>query len=913
VRRAPLVYRVLLRLWYPADVVERHGREIEEALVACVVRERARLGLLGAVYAWIRALGDLFLTAILTRLDARRTRRIAALHPLVDSTGDDPMSNLGQDLRYSFRMIRRAPLSSAIVVLTLALAIGANTAIFGVVDAVLLRPLPYHDPARLVMVYEAISKTPAGFSAPDYLAFEERAAAFESIAAFRNKEFELSGVDQPDRVMGAVVSTSLFRTLGVAPALGRDFVAEDDRQRRAVVVLSHSLWWRAFAGDPNAVGRTLMLERVPYTVVGVMPKGFTFPNRGPVINQTPAALYVPIAFSQRERRAFGSMYNNSVVARLKPDVSVTQADSEVRSIVSRFVAEIYPPVLAGLPISGSAAPLREETVGQVSTLLFVIFGAGMVVLLIASADIASLMLTRAAGRQREMAVRAAVGASRMRLIRQALVESTLLALCGGAAGLGLTSWAISTVVALAPPTIPRLQEVGLDWRVAGFSLAMSLLTALMCGVLPALELSRHDSSETLKEGGRSGSGGRRQRRIFAGLVTAQIALAVVLLVAGGLFVRSFARLIAVDPGFRAESVLTVPTSLPLSAYSRGSDIRAFYSRLLERIEALPGVMAAGASTFLPMSVLERRVFTIEAPPAASRDLPHTIANDWIAGRFFEAFGIPLKSGRYIAPEDASAAEPVVVINETMARHYWPGQDPVGQRIAWGLPNDHGRWMRIVGIVGDVKQGPLNTATVPQSYTIWAQTSDAFLTENVLGLFRSLNVVVRTENEPGAIATAVRSHIRELDPSLPLTAVQTMEEVVQKSTTPQRFNTVLIGSFASIALLLAALGIGGVLATSVSRRTQEIGIRMALGAERSDVVRMILRQGLTIAAAGLLLGLAASLLVTRVMSSLLFEIGPRDPITFAGVMALLALVALVACYLPARRATRIEPVVALRHE
>jgi putative ABC transport system permease protein len=372
-------------------------------------------------------------------------------------------------------------------------------------------------------------------------------------------------------------------------------------------------------------------------------------------------------------------------------------------------------------------------------------------------------------------------------------------------------------------------------------------------------------------------------------------------------------LVAVDPGFRAESVLTVPTSLPLSAYSRGSDIRSFYSRLLERIEALPGVTAAGVSTFLPMSVLERRVFMIEAPPAASQDLPRTIAHDWVAGRFFEAFGIPLKSGRYLVPEDASAAEPVVLVNETMARSYWPGQDPVGRRIAWGIPNDRGPWMRIVGIVGDVKQGALNTATVPQSYTMWAQTNDAMLTENVLGLFRSLKVVVRTENDPTAIATAVRTHIRELDPSLPLTAVQTMEEVVQKSTRPQRFNTVLIGSFASMALLLAALGIGGVLATSVSRRTQEIGIRMALGAQPPDVVRMILRQGLTIAAAGLLLGLSASLLVTRVMSSLLFEIGPRDPITFAAVTVLLALVALVACYLPARRATRIEPVVALRYE
>ncbi|PYR92779.1 MAG: hypothetical protein DMF84_11710 [Acidobacteria bacterium] len=914
-RGAPL-YRLLLRLCHPADVRARDGAELERAFAACVARERARLGRAGYLYAWIRALADLLSAAVLVRVDAQRTRRIAALQQLPTPHGDGLMFTLAQDVRYSLRLMRRSPWSSAIVVLTLALAIGANAAIFGTVDTILLRPLPYHEADRLVLLHEAIGKSgPVGFSAPDYLALTERAAGFESVAAFRNKEFELSGVDLPERVTGAVVSASLFRTLGVSPAIGRDFLTEEDRDRRAVIVLSDSLWRRKFGADPAAIGRTLMLERAPYTIIGVMPRRFTFPNRGPLLNNTPADLYVPIAFAPRERAAFGSMYNNSVVARLAPGITVVQADSDVRSVVSRLVEEIYPSVFrqGGFPLSASATPLREETVGRVRTLLYVILAAGIVVLLIACADIASLMLTHAAGRQREMAVRATLGASRMRLIRQSLVEAGLLTVCGGAIGLAMAQGAISLTVALAPPTIPRLREIAIDWRVVAYTTGASLITALLCGLLPALESSRRDPGDALKEGGRSASSGRRQRRILASLVTAQFALAVILLVAGGLLVRSFARLMTVDPGFRAKQVVTIPTSLPRTAYPAGSDIRSFYARLLERVESLPGVTAVGASTFLPLSVRERRAFTIEVPPAASEELQGTIAHDWVTGRSFEALGIPLRSGRYLSPSDSQSSEPVVVINETMARRFWPGQDPVGQRIAWGGPRDHAAWMRIVGVVGDVKQGPLNTQTEPQSYSPWTQVADGMLAENVIGIFRSLKITVRASHDLTDLATAVRSHIRSLDPSLPLTAVQTLDQIVEESSGPQRFNTMLLGSFASIALFLAALGIGGVLATSVSRRTHEIGIRMALGARRPDVIRMIVTQGMALAGAGLLLGLPASFALTRMMSTLLFEISPRDPITFASVTALLIAVALVACYLPARRATRIDPMVALRYE
>src|SRR6185436_14081094 len=419
--------------------------------------------------------------------------------------------------------------------------------------------------------------------------------------------------------------------------------------------------------------------------------------------------------------------------------------------------------------------------------------------------------------------------------------------------------------------------------------------------------------DALKEGGRTGTAGARQRRIFGGLVTVQFALAALLLVAGGLLLRSFSRLISVAPGFRAEQVLTLGTSLPAAAYRTGADIRSFYTRLLERVDRLPGVTAAGSSTDLPLSTRERRAFTIEAQPQASAEIPHIVAHDWVLGRYFEAMGVPLRRGRYLQPEDQATSEPVVVINETLARKFWPGLDPVGQRIAWGGPSQHGPWMRIVGIVADVKQGPLNTETFQQTYQPWPQVSDQLIAENVIGVFRSLKLIVRTATEPSSLAAAIREQIREIDPSLPVTEVQTMVQVVRASTGPQRFNTVLLGSFAGVALLLAGLGIAGVLATSVSKRTQEMGVRMALGAQPVDLVRMVVRQGMLLAAVGMAIGVVAAFALTRLMGSLLFEIKPYDPITFLAVAAVLLSVAMLACYIPARRATRVDPMVALRYE
>jgi putative ABC transport system permease protein len=493
-----------------------------------------------------------------------------------------------------------------------------------------------------------------------------------------------------------------------------------------------------------------------------------------------------------------------------------------------------------------------------------------------------------------------------------LIESALVATLGGALGLLLTWWLSVSLVSLAPPTLPGLTEIRIDGRILLFTAAVSLLTAMLCGLLPALEVSRPSASDALKEAGRTGTSGR-QRRIFSTLVVAQIAVAVVLLVGGGLLVRSFSKLLSVEPGFNGDRVLTMETSLPAAGYRTGADVRTFYTRLLPRIQSLPGVSAAGASTDLPLRVREHRAFTIENESAATRALPHAIAQVWILGDYLSAMGIPLKRGRHLAPEDHAAAEPVAVINETMARQYWGAADPVGHRIAWGGPTQHGPWMRIVGIVGDVKQGALNTETQPQAYTPWLQVSDNSLGDNVVGMLRALRLTVRTDIEPSAIAELVRHQIRALDPSLPVTAVQTMDEILRASSAPQRFNTMVIGSFAVLALLLAGLGIAGVLATSVSGRARELGVRLALGAQPRALVRMVVREGMTLAAIGLVIGWPAAWILSHVMSTMLFGVSPRDPLTFASVGAILTAGALLACWVPAWRASRIDPLAALRRE
>jgi putative ABC transport system permease protein len=899
-RSSPWWIAALVRL-YPAEDRARHGDELTAAVEACIARERT---LAGRATAILYLLWD----ALRPSHSAVRTSH-SAFQP-----GDSLMQSLRYDFRHAFRMLGRAPLFSALVIATLALAIGANTAIFSVVNAVLLRSLPYSDPNRLVLLNERLgSMDPFGFSAPDLVAFGERARSYGGLAAFRSVEYELSGIDQPERVKAARISASLMDVLGVSPALGRPFTAEEDAGRQPVAILSDALWRRAFGADKAVVGRSISLDRRAYTVVGVMPAGFTFPNRGPRLNGIPAAVFVPISFSRAELGGFGMNYNNSVVARLKPGVTTQQASAEASAVLTQILADVYPSSFrdGGFPaLSATVAPMREEIVGNIRRLLVVLLAAVGVLLLIACADIACLMLTRAAARGREMAIRTALGAGRGRVMRLVLVETGVLAAAGGAAGLALAWWLKRAFIAAVGDGLPRAQEIALDGRVLAFTAGTSIAAALVCGLLPAFESSRQESSGALKEGTRGASGGVRQRRILSTLVTVQFACAVVLLAAGALLIRSFGKLIATNPGFQSDHVISASTSLPRASYPTGASIRTFYASLLERVAAMPGVTAVGAATDLPLTVRERRAFTVENPSRASAG-SGAIANDWVTGQYFEALGARVIRGRALGASDTQTSELVVAINETLAKRYFPGEDPVNRLVAWGGAANHGPWMRVVGVIADIKQAGLAKATEPQTWQPWSQVPDVLVASTIPGLFRSLQLMVRSSVPPTSLVPAIRAEVRQLDPALPVTGVQTLDEIVGASAATQRFNAALLGGFAGVALLLAAVGIAGVLAISVSRRTQEIGIRLALGAHPGDVVRMVIRQGMTLVVFGLVIGLPAAFAATRLLRSLLFDVAPHDPISFAAATAILCGVALAACAAPAWRASRINPINALR--
>ncbi|HEV2350546.1 MAG TPA: ABC transporter permease [Terriglobia bacterium] len=823
-----------------------------------------------------------------------------------DQRGIPMFETLMQDLHYGARMLRKNPGFTAVAILTLALGIGANTAMFSVVEAVVLRPLPYKDPEQLVLIKERIpllGALPITVCAPDVIKFQRENHVFESVAGFRFRQADLSGGAEPQRVLADRVNANLFSLLGIQPVIGRTFTADEDQPGHQLAILSYGLWASRFGLTPEVLGRTVTLDRVPYTVIGVMPRSFVFPF--PAMNQGKAAdMFVPLAFTKDELSDVGDNFDYSVVARLKSGVTLARANADVEGI-AHSILQTYPAQVRDLVKLGAVVlPLTHQVVGKVRTLLLLLLGAVGFVLLIACANIANLFLTRTAGRQREIAVRLALGAGRLRLFRQLAAESMLLALLGAGVGLVLAAWMMQAVVGLMPANIPRVHTIGMDWPVLAFTLTLAILTGLVFGVLPTLAASHADLNSTLKEGGRSAMGSRQHQWLRSALVVGEVALSLILLVGAGLLVRSFESVLETKPGFQPDHVLTASLYLPSAKYNEDQQVRNFYRELIARLERLPGAKMAGASTDLPLEGGWNHLFTPEGyqpPPGAGLNISyHSI----ILGNYLQTMGIPLLRGRYFTEQDKIDSTPVLIVSESLARRYWPNQDPIGKRLKWGPPASSDPWLTIVGVVGDVKQGALDAETLPHTFEPYAQHH---------GGPSSLNVALRAAGNPASLASALRATVWGIDRQLAVAQLRTMDQVMSESTAPRRFNLLLLAAFATVAIVLATIGIYGVIANSVAQRTHEIGIRMALGAQHQDVMRLVVGQGARLAGAGVILGILGALAMTRSMRSFLFGVRPTDPVTFAGVVLLLGSVAILASYIPARRATKVDPMVALRHE
>ncbi|HKP13384.1 MAG TPA: ABC transporter permease [Blastocatellia bacterium] len=803
------------------------------------------------------------------------------------------MNTLWQDMRYGTRTLAKRPGFAFVAVLTLALGIGANTTIFSFVNGILLRSLPYPRPDRLVALDETALKrgvTSMGVSYPNFLDWREQNRVFEDIAAYDTSSLALTGGGEPEQLQGAAVSHGLFEILRVAPLMGRAFIEEEDRpQTDDVVVLGYGLWQRRFGGDPQIVGQTVLLNGRPHAVIGVMPDGLRFPEV--------SDYWVPLALTTETYTR--NDHGLSAIARLKDGVTVEQAAADMADIAGR-VERQNPVTNEGLGVSVTG--LHAALAGDYSKALMILLSVVGCVLLIACANVANLMLVRATSRQKEMAIRAALGASRRRIVRQLLTESMLLGVAGGATGLLLAVWGLDLLLAAIPIKLPFWMKFGIDLRVLGFTLGVSLLTGLVFGVLPALQASKANLNETLKEGGRSaaGAGRQRSRSLF---VVAEIALALVLLVGAGLMMRSFLRLQHVNPGLDAAGVMTMRINLPFSKYGEAARRADFYRQLMERLRAQPGVEAAGAIVTLPLSG-DRwgRSLTVEGFPVLPVGQAPAIQHNVVTPGYFRALGIPLLEGRDFTDADTREGPKVTIVDERLAHEYWPGESAIGHRVRFGPPEHNEPWHTIVGVVGAVRHERLQATTRNSVYLPHAEIpiSAMFLT-------------VRTAAKPESMAGPMREQIQQLDPDLPTTAVLPMTEVVAQSVWQPRLYTILFGVFAAVALLLAAVGLYGVMAYGVTARTHEIGLRVALGARPADVLRLVAGQGVKLVLAGVAIGLVAASLLTRLMASLLFSTSTSDPLTFAGIAALLMLVALVACYLPARRATKVDPMVALRYE
>ena len=802
------------------------------------------------------------------------------------------METLIQDVRYGVRMMRKRPGFTAVVVLTLALGIGANTAIFSVVNAVLLRPLPYRNAERLVWVAGNIrgGTNRASVSPPDYVDYRAQNTVFEEFATSTSvpNAVNLTGAGEPERLTGSRVTANYFRAFGVEPALGRAFGADEERAGPApVAVLSDGLWRRRFGGDPSVVGKTLTLDGKAVTVVGIAPPEFQYPAG--------TELWLPLDFDDPEMKIRAAHFLRPI-GLLKEGVTIEQAQAET-DLIARRLEEQYPETNERWSLN--LVPLEEQVVGGVRTSLWVLLGAVGFVLLIACANVSNLTLARVAGRRRELALRTALGASRWRVVRQQLAESVLLSLAGGASGLLLAVWGVDVLAALGADDIPRSSEIGVDGPVLAFTAALSVLTGLAFGLLPALRASRPNLNEVLKDAGR-GTSGPGRGRVRSALVVAEIALSLTLLVGAGLLVKSFVGLRSVNPGFDSANILTLRINLARARYAKPEQAAAFFGELQRRVAGLPGVEAAGMVSELPLSGQPNDMyFSVAGRPPQTADQKVTADYRRVNQDYFRAMRIPVLRGRDFTEQEVAGSAQVVVINETLARNFFPDEDPLGRR----LVIDFGKQeeFEIVGVVGDVRHRALDGEVYQMMYVPSLRVGGT-------------NLVVRTSSaDPLSLATAVRGEVSAVDRDQPVSGVRTMEEVVSGSVAQQRFRTLLLAAFAGVALLLAGVGIYGVISYSVTHRTHEIGIRMALGAKAADILKMVVGHGMALALAGIAVGLLAALALTRVLSSLLFGVTATDAMTFATVSLLIAAVALLACLLPARRATKVDPMIALRYE
>jgi putative ABC transport system permease protein len=811
------------------------------------------------------------------------------------------------DFRFAFRMLWKNPAFTLVAVATLALGIGANTAVLSLINALLLRPLPYKNPQQLVLIWEQFSRQGLDripVSAPEYLDYEKELRSYDGIAAFDYVSLNLTGGDMPERIQGSVVTPSLFPLLGIEPIKGRTFAPNESQTgENNVVVISERLWHRRFNSDPQIVGSTLSLNGRTYSVVGIMPASFEFPLplfnvQGGTFGER-ADIWVPIAFTEQELKSRGSR-SYGVIGRLRQGVGAGQAQAELQAVTARWIHRIPENYPQDTGFGARVYGLHDQVVGGMRPALLILLASVALVLLIACANLTTMLLARAGAREREMAIRIAVGAGPLRVLRQLLSESVLLSVFGGIAGVILAIWGLQLLTTIGGRTVPRLREVNVDTTVLIVTFVISVATGIFFGVAPAMASAKPELTEALKEGGRGATSGLRRNRLRNSLVIAEVSLALVLLVSAGLLMKSFVRLQHVNAGFDSHNVLTMEISLPISKYPRGKPVGDYYVEALRHVKALPGVEHAAFTNILPLSGNNSdSSFIIEGrDPKASGVYPDEELRD-ITPEYFQVLKTPLLKGRFFTEADTAEASPVIIINQAFAKKYWPNEDPIGKRLSHDGRNP--KWISVVGVVGDIHHRGLEVDAAPEQYLPHSQAPT-----------REMILAVRSAQDPRALAASIRKELQTVDPELPLANVRTFDEVVSDSVAPRRLSVTLLGLFAGIALVLASVGIYGVMSFLVVQRTHEIGVRMALGAQHSDVLRIVVGHGMKLVVIGTAIGLLLAIFSARALGAMLYHVGAFDFTTFAAVTLALGAVALLASYIPAARLVRADPMLALAH-